>query len=102
MADFTAAVEAGREKDTGFPSAAYAVSKAGLIGVTKVLAKKEQESGGKRLINSLCPGYVKTDMTKGNGVKTVDEGASTPVWLAIHDFGGKTGSFWREEKEIEW
>ncbi|KAF9698145.1 hypothetical protein EKO04_003732 [Ascochyta lentis] len=102
MKDFASAVEQGKEKDAGFPSAAYATSKAGCIGGTKALARKEKESGSKRLINACCPGYVNTDMTKGNGTKTPDEGAQTPVLLAIQDIGGKTGQFWRDEKVVEW
>jgi carbonyl reductase 1 len=76
MQAFQAAVDAGKEKEEGFPSAAYAVSKAGLIGGTRALAK---ESGSKVRVNSCCPGYVNTDMSKGNGTKSPDEGARTPV-----------------------
>jgi carbonyl reductase 1 len=65
MEEFVSAVEAGKEKDAGFPSAGYAVSKAGLIGGTRALARQEKEKGSKVLINSCCPGYVNTDMTKG-------------------------------------
>ena len=102
MKDFASAVEAGKEKEAGFPSAAYAVSKAGLIGGTKALARAEKEKGNLVLINVCCPGYVNTDMSKGNGTKTPDEGAQTPVLLAIKDIQGKTGTFWQNEKEIEW
>lgn len=102
LQDFASAVEAGKEKDAGFPSAAYAVSKAGLIGSTNVLAMKEKEKGSSILINSCCPGYVNTDMSKGNGTKTPDNGAQTPVLLALQDVGGKTGTFWQNEKEIKW
>jgi len=102
MKDFATAVEAGKEKQTGFPSAAYAVSKAGLIGGTRALARAEKEKGSGVLINSCCPGYVNTDMTKGNGTKTIDEGAQTPVMLAIQDIQGKAGGFWHSEKEIDW
>ena len=102
MRDFASAVEQGREKDAGFPSAAYAVSKAGCIGGTKALARKEKDGGGQKLVNVCCPGYVNTDMTKGNGTKTPDEGAQTPVMLAIQDIGGKTGEFWRDERVVEW
>jgi carbonyl reductase 1 len=102
MKEFTSAVEAGKEKEAGFPSAAYAVSKAGLVGGTKALARSEKEKGSGVLINCCCPGYVNTDMTKGNGTKTVDEGAQTPVLLAIHDIQSKTGEFWQYEKVIEW
>ncbi|CBX93171.1 similar to carbonyl reductase [Plenodomus lingam JN3] len=102
MKDFHAAVQAGKEKDAGFPSAAYAVSKAGLIGATRALARAEKQKGSSVLINSCCPGYVNTDMTKGNGTKTPDEGAQTPVMLALQDIRGQTGAFWQSEKEIDW
>lgn len=102
METFTHAVAEGREKEAGFPSAAYAVSKAGEIAMTKAIAVEEQKNGGKRLVNACCPGYVKTDMTRGGGVKTVDEGAKTPVLLALGDIGGRTGGFWQGEKEIAW
>lgn len=102
MKDFVAAVEAGKEKEAGFPSAGYAVSKAGLIGATRALAKQVKDSGNGVLINACCPGYVNTDMTKGNGTKTPDEGAQTPVMLALQDIQGKTGSFWQSEREIDW
>ncbi|KAL5472314.1 hypothetical protein PMIN07_000989 [Paraphaeosphaeria minitans] len=102
MKDFMLAVEAGTEKEAGYPSAAYAVSKAGLIGATKALARAEQEKGSKILVNACCPGYVNTDMTKGNGTKSPDEGAQTPVLLALADIKGATGEFWQNEKPIEW
>jgi carbonyl reductase 1 len=98
MREFQAAVDEGREKEAGFPSAAYAVSKAGLIGATRALAN---EAGGKR-VTSCCPGYVNTDMTKGNGTRTPDEGAETPVWLSLGEVEGKNGGFYRYEKEVEW
>jgi len=72
MENFTAAVDAGKEKAQGWPNAAYAVSKAGVIGMTRALALAEKDEGGKRLINVCCPGYVNTDMSKGNGTKTTD------------------------------
>ncbi|KAI5360865.1 putative short-chain dehydrogenase/reductase SDR, NAD(P)-binding domain superfamily [Septoria linicola] len=102
MQQFQQAVDDGREKEAGFPSAAYAVSKAGEIAFTKVIAMEESQRGRDVLLNACCPGYVKTDMTKGGGRKTVDEGAQTPVLLALHDIGGKTGDFWQHEEAIEW
>lgn len=102
MEDFKAAVNAGNEKEQGWPSAAYAVSKAGVTAMTKVVAEEVKERGGKVLVNSCCPGYVNTDMSKGNGTKTVDQGAQTPVLLALGDIGAKNGLFWQEERPIEW
>lgn len=105
MDDFTAAVERGREKEEGWPSAAYAVSKAGTIGFTLQIAaelKRAGPVGDKVLVNCCCPGWVVTDMTKGKGHKTPDQGAQTPVMLAIGDIGGKSGAFWQGEREISW
>jgi carbonyl reductase 1 len=41
-------------------------------------------------------------MTKGNGHKTVDEGAMTPVYLALGDIKGINGEFWQNEKIVRW
>jgi len=41
-------------------------------------------------------------MTKGRGYKTVDEGAMTPVLLALGDIKGSNGDFWQSEKKIDW
>lgn len=102
MEKFVADVEAGKEKAEGWPSAAYAVSKAGEIAFTKVIAKEAEKNGKNVLINACCPGYVNADMTKGSGTKTVDEGAETTVLLALGEIEGKTGEFWRSENTIEW
>lgn len=102
MEAFTHAVELGNQEKDGWPSAAYAVSKTGVIGMTRAVAKVEQESGRGVLVNSCCPGYVNTDLTKGRGVKTVDQGAETPVMLAFGDLGGKSGEFWEKMKVSEW
>ena len=40
-------------------------------------------------------------MTRGGGSKSPDQGAQTPVMLALFDLGGKTGLFWKDEKVIE-
>ena len=70
--------------------------------MTKAIAHQEKAKGSKVLINACCPGYVDTDMTKHRGVKTIDQGAQTPVMLALADIGGVTGEYWRDEKVREW
>jgi len=103
MDEFTSAVERGKEKEEGWPSAAYAASKAGEIGATMRIAEEVQKAGKTGvLVNACCPGWVVTDMTKGKGHKTPDQGAQTPVMLAIGDIRGASGKFWRDEKEISW
>ena len=101
MEQFKTSVAEGREKAAGFPSAGYAVSKAGETAFTKVIAMEEEKRGRGVLLNACCPGYVNTDMSRGNGTKTPDEGAQTPVMLALQDVK-KTGRFWQDEMEIEW
>ena len=93
MESFTKAVEEGKEKERGWPSAAYAVSKSGITGMTRAIALEERDKGSGVMINSCCPGYVNTDMTKRRGSKTVDEGAQTPVLLACGDIKDTTGEF---------
>lgn len=102
MDSFANAVVAGTHTKDGWPSAAYAVSKSGLIGVTRAIAREEEGNGRGVLINSCCPGWVNTDMTKGRGTKSVDQGAVTPVMLAVGDLKGATGKFWSGERVVEW
>jgi NAD(P)-dependent dehydrogenase (short-subunit alcohol dehydrogenase family) len=47
-----------------FPQAAYAASKAGVIGLTRDLAQQWSRRRGIR-VNALCPGYFLTEMTEG-------------------------------------
>ncbi|KAK5072118.1 hypothetical protein LTS08_000786 [Lithohypha guttulata] len=98
MEEFTTAVEKNDYK-SNWPGAAYKVSKAGLAGLTKTMAL---ENGDRVLINCADPGYVNTDMTKGRGTKTPDEGAQLPVHLALGDIGGTHGKFWRHGEVSAW
>jgi carbonyl reductase 1 len=102
MEKFTKDVKAGNEKKEGWPRPPYAVSKAREIAFTKAIAQEEEKRGKGVLVNACCPGYVKTDMTKGGGAKTPDQGAKTPVMLALEDIGGKTGGFWQSGKITQW
>lgn len=102
MQRFQKAANEDKVQAAGFPSAAYAVSKAGETAFTKVIAMEAQKKGENVLVNACCPGYVKTDMTRGGGAKTPDQGAKTPVMLALEDIGGRTGEFWRSESIAEW
>lgn len=81
----------------GYPS--YSISKTALNGLTVKMAAELGEKGIK--VNSMCPGWVRTDMGGQNASKSVEEGADTAVWLATAT-EIPTGKFFRERKEIEW
>nr|POF04344.1 salutaridine reductase [Quercus suber] len=68
---------------------AYFVSKAALNAYTRILASKYP----KIAINSIHPGYVRTDITHNTGVMTTEEGAKGPVMLALMPEGGPSGLF---------
>ncbi|KAF8108552.1 hypothetical protein N665_0108s0085 [Sinapis alba] len=68
-----------KTKDWTKVMSAYVVSKAGLNGYTRIIAKKHPEIR----VNAVCPGFVKTDMNHKTGVLSVEEGASSPVRLAL-------------------
>jgi NAD(P)-dependent dehydrogenase (short-subunit alcohol dehydrogenase family) len=77
---------------------AYCISKTALNGVTSQLAWALP----KFAVNSVCPGWVRTDMGGENASRSVEEGADTIVWLATEAPQELTGKFLRDRKEIPW
>ncbi|HUR25926.1 MAG TPA: SDR family NAD(P)-dependent oxidoreductase [Candidatus Thermoplasmatota archaeon] len=84
----------------GGTAPAYRVSKTALNGLTAYL---HGEYGMRGLIaNSVCPGWVRTDMGGQDAPRSVDEGADTIVWLSRFRAGSPAGKFWRDRREIDW
>jgi NAD(P)-dependent dehydrogenase (short-subunit alcohol dehydrogenase family) len=79
-------------------SPAYCISKTALNGVTAQLATALP----KFAVNSVCPGWVRTDMGGQGATRSVEEGADTIVWLAVDAPQKLTGKFLRDRKEISW
>jgi NAD(P)-dependent dehydrogenase (short-subunit alcohol dehydrogenase family) len=77
---------------------AYCISKTALNGVTSQLATALP----KFAVNSVCPGWVQTDMGGANATRSVGEGATGIVWLAVDAPQNETGKFWRDRKVIPW
>ena len=77
---------------------AYCISKTALNGVTSQLAAALP----KFAVNSVCPGWVRTDMGGQGAARSVEEGADTIVWLAADAPQNLTGKFLRDRKEIPW
>ncbi|KAL3517131.1 hypothetical protein ACH5RR_024033, partial [Cinchona calisaya] len=78
----------------GWPMA-YKVSKAAMNAYTRILAKKFPDFK----VNCACPGFVKTDINCNTGYLTVEEGAETPVMLALLPDDGPSGLFF-SQKEV--
>jgi NAD(P)-dependent dehydrogenase (short-subunit alcohol dehydrogenase family) len=78
----------------------YCLSKLTLNGVTLLLARALRSDG--IAVNSMCPGWVRTDMGGPNADRSVAEGADTAVWLADEAPHGLTGKFFRDRQEIPW
>lgn len=76
----------------------YSVSKTALNGVTVQLAAALP----KFAVNSVCPGWVRTDMGGENATRSVGEGAATIVWLATDAPQELTGKFVKDRKVIPW
>jgi NAD(P)-dependent dehydrogenase (short-subunit alcohol dehydrogenase family) len=78
----------------------YCLSKLALNGVTLMLAEALKADG--IAVNSMCPGWVRTDMGGPNASRSVEQGADTAVWLAAEAPQELTGRFFRDRKEIPW
>ncbi|MDK4717843.1 SDR family oxidoreductase [Rhizobium sp. CNPSo 3968] len=79
----------------------YNASKAALNMLTVQLSAELK--GTSIAVNAIAPGYVKTDLTGGNGYMTPDEGARLPVAYALgHNDVEGTGRFVAPEGIIPW
>jgi carbonyl reductase 1 len=102
MESFLRAVADGTHTADGWPSNAYSVSKVGLNALTRVLSRELAGDPRGLLVNSACPGWVRTKMGGPSAPRSPEEGARTPVWLATLPPGGPTGGFFRDERPIPW
>lgn len=91
--------EGGSLASMGAGAPAYSTSKATLNALTRILAAELRGSGV--LVNSICPGWVATDMG-GPGGRRVAQGAAGIVWAATLPDDGPTGGFFRDGKQLPW
>jgi NAD(P)-dependent dehydrogenase (short-subunit alcohol dehydrogenase family) len=89
--------ESGSLASMGGGTPAYSISKAALNALTRILADELRPDG--ILVNSVCPGWVATDMG-GRGGRPVGDGAASVVWATDLPDGGPTGGFYRDGKPV--
>jgi NAD(P)-dependent dehydrogenase (short-subunit alcohol dehydrogenase family) len=89
---------AGQLSDMNGGRAAYRLSKAALNALSRTLASDERWLK----VNTMCPGWVRTDMGGSAAPRSVEEGADTAVWLATLPDDGPSGGFFRDRRPIPW
>ena len=90
----------GQLSDMNGRHPAYRMSKTALNALTRILADELKDTN--ILVNSVCPGWVRTDMGGPDADRPVEEGADTIVWLATLADDGPSGGFFRDRKRIPW
>ncbi len=88
------------DDDTSTWAPAYCISKTALNGVTCQLAAALKGHG--IAVNSVCPGWCRTEMGGAEATRSAAEGAAGIVWLAVEAPQEKTGLFWRDREVIPW
>jgi len=91
--------EGGSLTSMGGGTPAYSVSKAALNALTRMLAAELRADGV--LVNSVCPGWVATDMG-GAGGRPVSEGGASVLWAVDVPDTGPTGGFFRDGRPLPW
>lgn len=79
---------------------AYQISKTALNAVTRIWATEFQSDGIP--VNSVCPGWCRTEMGGDGATRSPEEGAAGIVWLADEAALDSTGRFFRDCEEIPW
>lgn len=77
----------------------YRMSKSALNALTRIASSELKEFNIS--VNSVCPGWVKTDMGGKEAPRSVQEGVETTIWLATTE-NCPTGGFFRDKKKVSW
>jgi NAD(P)-dependent dehydrogenase (short-subunit alcohol dehydrogenase family) len=76
----------------------YCLSKLALNGATIMLAESLHAKG--IVVNSMCPGWVRTDMGGASAPRSPEQGADTAIWLATEAPRSQSGKFFRDRKVV--
>jgi NAD(P)-dependent dehydrogenase (short-subunit alcohol dehydrogenase family) len=92
--------DSGSLHNMGSKTPAYSISKTALNAVTRQFAAVLKKKGV--AINSVHPGWVRTDMGGLLAPRSLKKGAETPLWLAVEAPIELTGKYLYDKKEMEW
>jgi NAD(P)-dependent dehydrogenase (short-subunit alcohol dehydrogenase family) len=67
--------------------------------ITRVASAEAQ---GNVKINSVCPGWARTEMGGKDATRSLQEGAAGIVWAATLPGDGPIGGFFRDGKPLSW
>ena len=76
----------------------YGASKAALNALARLFAKELPEAR----VNSVDPGWVRTDMGGPGAPRSVEQGAASVLWAARLPPDGPTGGWFRDGKALPW
>ena len=79
---------------------AYRISKVGVNALTTLLAAELVGSDIK--VNSVCPGWCRTDLGGPDAPRSPEEGVDTVVWLATLPDDGPSGGFFHDRQPLAW
>lgn len=80
--------------------AGYRISKTALNGATCWLSAEWKDKGVR--VNSVCPGWVRTDMGGAGADRDIPQGVASILWAAQLKEGGPTAGFFRDGKPLAW
>ena len=79
---------------------AYRISKVSLNALT--MSRQNELKGTTILVNSVSPGWVRTDMGGKNAPRSLEEGVQGMIRLATLVDGGPSGLFFRDGDQLDW
>ncbi len=87
-----------KEMGKGFP--AYRISKTALNSLSSLAG--QEFAGSNILINSVCPGWVRTDMGGPTATRDIAQGVASIMWAAYLGSDGPNGGYFRDGKNLDW